>query len=106
VAYLVECRTSSVAGTLDAERVAARVLGSLLRSEVVREPGIALDPRTRRLTMTARIERARTSQLAAVAAANELLWRANELCGVHGSERVTITNLASRPTGSWPLAEN
>jgi hypothetical protein len=99
VAYLVECRTSSVAGTVDAERVAARVLGSLLRSQVVLEPGIALDPRTRRLTMTARIERARTSQLAAVAAANELLWRAND-CGPHGSAHVTITNLASRPADS------
>jgi hypothetical protein len=100
VAYLVECRTSAVDAALDAERVAGQVLESLLRSQIVREPEVALDPRTRSLTMSARIESARTPQLAAVMAANELLWRTNEHCGDDPAAHVKITHLVSQLAAS------
>lgn len=100
MAYLVECRTSAVAAALDAERVAGQALASLLRSQVVREPQVELDARTRSLTMTARIESARTAQLAAVMAANELLWRTNEYCGDDPAAHVKITHLVSQLAGS------
>jgi hypothetical protein len=97
--YLVECRTSAVGAALDAPRVAEQVLDSLLRSQIVREPRIALDPSTRSLTMEARIESARTAQLAAVMAANELLWRTNQYCGDDAAAHVRITHLVSRLAG-------
>jgi hypothetical protein len=100
VAYLVECRTSALDGTLGAERVAEQVLESLQRSQVVREPAISLDPQTRSLTMTARIETARTPQLAAVIAANELLWRTNQYCGDDPAGHVKITHLSSQLAGA------
>jgi hypothetical protein len=100
VAYLVECRTSAVDAALDGERVAGQALASLLRSQVVREPQVEFDPRTRSLTMTARIESARTAQLAAVMAANELLWRTNEYCGDDPAAHVKITHLVSQLAGS------
>ncbi len=100
MAYLVECRTSAVDAALDAERVAGQALASLLRSQVVREPRVELDARTRGLTMTARIESARTAQLAAVMAANELLWRTNEYCGDDPAAHVKITHLVSQLAGS------
>jgi hypothetical protein len=100
VAYLVECRTSAVDGAFDAGRVAEQVLESLLRSQIVREPHVLIDPRTRSLTMTARIETARTPQLAAVMAANELLWRTNEYCGDDPAAHVKITHLVSQLAGS------
>jgi hypothetical protein len=96
VAYLVECRTSSIDPGIDAERVAEQVLASLLRSQVVREPGVALDTGTRSLTMSARIESARTPGLAAVMAANELLWRTNQYCGDDPEAHVKITHLVSQ----------
>jgi hypothetical protein len=96
VAYLVECRTSSLDGTLDAVRVAAQVLESLQRSQIVREAGIALDPLVRSLTMTARIETAPTPQLAAVMASNELLWRTNQYCGDDPATHVKITHLVAQ----------
>jgi hypothetical protein len=99
VAYLVECRTSALDAALDAERVAAQVLDSLLRSQVVREPGVALDPHTRSLSMTGRIESARTPQSAAVTAANELLWRTNQYCGDDPAAHVRITHLVSQLAG-------
>jgi hypothetical protein len=99
VAYLVECRTSAVDAALDAERLAGQALASLLRSQVVREPHVALDPRTRSLTMTARIESAPTPQLAAVMASNELLWRTNEYCGDDPAAHVKITHLVSQLVG-------
>jgi hypothetical protein len=96
VAYLVECRTSGLVATVDAERIAAQVLESLLRSQVVRDPGVALDAHTRSLSMTARIETARTPQSAAVMAANELLWRTNQYCGDDPAAHVKITHLVSQ----------
>ena len=81
VAYLVECRTSSLDASLRAPRLVMQVLDSLKRSQVLREPDVVLDPDTRSLTMTARIETAQTPQLAAVMASNELLWRTNQYCG-------------------------
>ena len=97
MAYLVECRTSSLDGTLDGARVAEQVLESLQRSQVIREPGIALDPLARCLTMTARIEAAPSPQQAAVMAANELLWRTNEYCR---EEPVKITHLVAQLAGA------
>jgi hypothetical protein len=100
VAYLVECRTSGLDESLDADRLVEQLLDSLQRSQVVRDPDIALDPRTRSLTMTARIETAQTAQLAAVMAANELLWRTNQYCGDDASAHVRITHLVSQLAGS------
>ncbi len=94
--YLVECRTSSLAGSLDADRLLVQVSGSLERSQVVRDPAVTLDPATRSLTMTARIESAETPQLAAVVAANELLWRTNQYCGPDLETHVKITHLVSQ----------
>ncbi|MDX6618596.1 MAG: hypothetical protein QOK36_982 [Gaiellales bacterium] len=99
MAYLVECRTSAVDGTFDARRVADQVLESLQRSQILHQPQVALDARTRSLTMTARIESARTPQLAAVMAANELLWRTNEYCGDDPAAHVKITHLVSQLAG-------
>jgi hypothetical protein len=99
VAYLVECRTSGLDASLDAGRVVAQLLESLQRSQVVRDPDVTLDSRTRSLTMTARIETARTPQLAAVMAANELLWRTNQYCG-DPSTHVKITHLVSQLAGA------
>ena len=62
----------------------------------MREPDAALDARTRSITMTARIETAQTPQLAAVMAANELLWRTNQYCGDNPSAHVRITHLVSQ----------
>jgi glutamate/tyrosine decarboxylase-like PLP-dependent enzyme len=100
VAYLVECRTTSLDASLDAERLLVQVLDSLQRSQVVREPALALDPRTRSLTMTARIETAQTPQLAAVMAANELLWRTNQYCGDDAAAHVKMTHLVSQLAGA------
>jgi hypothetical protein len=97
VAYLVECRTSSLDGALDADRVAEQVLESLQRSQVIREPGVALDLFARCLTMTARIEAAPTPQQAAVMAASELLWRTNQYCG---ELPVKITHLVAQLAGA------
>jgi hypothetical protein len=99
VAYLVECRTSRLDAALDAGRLLPQVLDSLQRSQVVREPDVALDPHTRSLTMTARIETAQTPQLAAVMAANELLWRTNQYCGDDPAAHVKITHLVSQLAG-------
>jgi hypothetical protein len=99
VAYLVECRTSKLDESLDSGRLVAQVLDSLQRSQVIREPEIALDERTRSLIMTARIETAQTPQLAAVMAANELLWRTNQYCGDDPATHVRITHLVSRLAG-------
>ena len=96
----MECRTSALDGTLGAERVAEQVLESLQRSQVVREPAITLDPQTRSLTMTARIETARTPQLAAVIAANELLWRTNQYCGDDPAAHVKVTHLVAQLAGA------
>ena len=100
VAYLVECRTSasterSTPGAWPS-RCSSRC--SARRSCASRE--VALDPRTRSLTMTARIESARTPQLAAVMAANELLWRTNEYCGDDPAAHVKITHLVSQLAAS------
>ena len=100
MAYLVECRTTSLDAGLDAEPLVAQVLDSLQRSQVVREPALSLDARTRSLTMTARIETAQTPQLAAVMAANELLWRTNQYCGEDPAAHVKITHLVSQLAGS------
>ena len=99
VAYLVECRTSSLDASLRAPRLVAQVLDSLQRSQVLREPDVVLDPNTRSLTMTARIETARTPQLAAVMASNELLWRTNQYCGEDPARHVKITHLVSQLAG-------
>ena len=85
MAYLVECRTSAVDGTFDARRVADQVLESLQRSQILHQPQVALD--------------ARTPQLAAVMAANELLWRTNEYCGDDPAAHVKITHLVSQLSG-------
>ena len=95
----MECRTTSLDASLDAERLLVQVLDSLQRSQVVREPALALDPRTRSLTMTARIETAQTPQLAAVMAANELLWRTNQYCGDDAAAHVKMTHLVSQLAG-------
>jgi hypothetical protein len=100
VAYLVECRTSSLDGTLDAARIAEQVLESLQRSQVVRDPGVALDPLVRCLTMTARIETAPTPQQAAVMAASELLWRTNQYCGDDPAAHVKVTHLVAQLAGA------
>jgi hypothetical protein len=100
VAYLVECRTSKLDDSLDTERLLPQVLDSLQRSQVMREPQIALDARTHGLVMTARIETAQTPQLAAVMAANELLWRTNRYCGDDPATHVRITHLVSRLAGA------
>jgi hypothetical protein len=96
----VECRTSKVDEALDSERLVAQVRESLQRSQVIREPEIAFDPPTRSLVMTARIETAQTPQLAAVMAANELLWRTNAYCGDDPATHVRITHLVSRLASS------
>ena len=93
MAYLVECRTSSLDESLRAPRLVMQVLDSLKRSQVLRDPDVVLDPDTRSLTMTARIETARTPQLAAVMASNELLWRTNQYCGDDPARHVKITHL-------------
>ena len=100
MAYLVECRTSGLAESLDADRLAEQLADALRRSQVVREPDIALDPHTRSLTMTARIETAQTAQLAAVMAAGELLWRTNQYCGEDPAAHVRITHLVSQLAGA------
>jgi hypothetical protein len=100
VAYLVECRTSSLDASLRAPQIVMQVLNSLERSQVLREPDLALDPETRSLTMTARIETARTPQLAAVMASNELLWRTNQYCGDDPARHVKITHLVSQLAAS------
>ena len=97
MAYLVECRTSSLDDGLDADRVAEQVLASLQRSQVIRAPAVALDLLARCLTMTARIEAAPTPQQAAVMAANELLWRTNQYCG---EAPVKITHLVAQLAGA------
>jgi hypothetical protein len=99
VAYLVECRTTSLDASLDGERLVEQVLDSLQRSQVVREPALTFDPGTRGLTMTARIETAQTPQLAAVMAANELLWRTNQYCGDDPAAHVKMTHLVSQLAG-------
>jgi hypothetical protein len=96
VGYLVECRTSRLADSLDADRLVAQVTVSLERSQVVRDPAVTLDAAARSLTMTARIESAETPQLAAVVAANELLWRTNQYCGPDPGTHVRITHLVSQ----------
>lgn len=96
----MECRTTSLDASLDAERLLVQVLDSLQRSQVVREPALALDPRTRSLLMTARIETAQTPQLAAVMAANELLWRTNQYCGDDAAAHVKMTHLVSQLAGA------
>jgi hypothetical protein len=96
VAYLVECRTTSLDESLRDGRLVMQVLDSLRRSQVLRDADIAFDPLTRSLTMTARIETARTPQLAAVMAANELLWRTNQYCGDDPATHVRITHLVSQ----------
>jgi hypothetical protein len=99
VAYLVECRTSSLDASFRAPRLVLQVLDSLRRSQVLREPDVVLDPHTRGLTMTARIETARTPQLAAVMASNELLWRTNQYCGDDPARHVKITHLVAQLAG-------
>ena len=100
VAYLVECRTSSLDESLRAPRLVMQVLDSLKRSQVLRDADVVLDPDTRSLTMTARIETARTPQLAAVMASNELLWRTNQYCGDDPARHVRITHLVSQLAAS------
>jgi hypothetical protein len=100
VAYLVECRTTALHAALDAQRVLAQALESLGRSQVVRDPGLALEDGTRRLRMTARVESAETTQAAAVLAANELLWRLNQYCGDDEERHVRVTHLSSRLAGA------
>jgi hypothetical protein len=100
MAYLVECRTSGLDAMIDAGRLVEQLLDSLERSQVLREPALALDASSRSLTMTARIETAQTPQLAAVMAANELLWRTNQYCGRDGSSHVKITHLVSQLAGA------
>jgi hypothetical protein len=100
VAYLVECRTSSLDDSLRASRLVMQVIDSLQRSQVLHEPDVVFDPETRVLTMTARVETAPTPQLAAVAAANELLWRTNQYCGEDPAVHVRITHLVSQLAGA------
>ncbi len=100
MAYLVECRTTGLGAALDADRVVEQLRESLQRSQVVREPEVVLDARTRSIAMTARIETAQTPQLAAVMAANELLWRTNQYCGEDPSAHVRITHLVSQLAGA------
>jgi hypothetical protein len=100
VAYLVECRTSSLHAALRAPWLVMQVLDSLKRSQVLRDPDVVLDPDTRSLLMTARIETARTPQLAAVMASNELLWRTNQYCGDDPGRHVKITHLVSQLAAS------
>ena len=100
VAYLVECRTSGLHESLRAPWLVMQVLDSLKRSQVLGDPDVVLDPDTRTLTMTARIETARTPQLAAVIASNELLWRTNQYCGDDPAWHVKITHLVSQLAAS------
>ena len=95
----MECRTSGLDVRLDAERLGTQVLESLQRSQVVRDAAVSIDARTRSLTMTARVETAPTPQLAAVMAANELLWRTNQYCGDDPAAHVKITHLVSQLAG-------